>query len=238
MGCLNKKLIFKLLSRIFTPVLFMYIGMLLAGAAEEHYSFLDAFKKLGYVNLLFFTVLALSGLSAYVTSIKPLSCYEMEKKELIESILKNACDSLKLNKNLHVRAIVSIPDYKQKTRTITYACYIRSDPEWANRKLDLYLGIVGEVFRDRKIVARNISAEDQDQYPEGAKIAILPNLKSILAVPVTDSTDPGGELLGVLNFDSTEDISKAGLDTPQSAEIVNEWALLIGKILQSPALHE
>lgn len=207
-----------------------YINIFTGKLDSNQDSIFQTIKSLGNYNLLL-TIIPFIILAQIYTSTKSSRNIVEIKISLIKQILEAACKSLIYPKNnLHIRAIVTIANYKTKTRMTTYSYNVLHDPErTANYPLDF--GITGEAFTKRYAIAKELPHDHIDSYADNVKESVLVDLKSILAVPIFAPTNQNGPLIGVLAFDSAEDMKKIKFDSRTSLDIAQRWADIIADLI-------
>lgn len=152
------------------------------------------------------------------------------KKKLINEILKNAAKSLIYpHSKRHIRAIITMVNKKKNKRETKYAYNILIDPE-KYASYDLYFGVAGEAFKKKIPVASQLASNHIDSYDENHKNIVSPALRSILAVPIF-STKEKNNVIGILAFDSFDDIKLTKFDTDESKQLAQSWANVISELL-------
>jgi len=153
------------------------------------------------------------------------------KEELVNSILKVACDSfIYPHSNYNIRAIITVCDYKRLKRKTAYSYNILTSPE-KFAEYDLYFGITGETIKKKIPIAQALSDNHMETYDERTKAYVEPRLKCVLAAPIFSNRDHE-RVVGVLAFDSMESIEKMKFDTDKSKEIAQSWADIFTNIVE------
>jgi hypothetical protein len=189
-----------------------------------------AIEALGLRNLLFIFSVLIFAFQIYLNSI-PIKTIRDSKKRIIEEILEAACRSLIYpNKNLHIRAIVTLCDHKKGIRQTMYSYNTRPDPERV-AIFPIDFGVTGEAYKTRTVVARQLPDDHISTYPDEVKSSVATDLKSVLALPILNPDNFRAPLLGILAFDSCEKIDTIGFNSRESFDIAQSWADLIGEVL-------
>jgi len=158
--------------------------------------------------------------------------------ELMEFGLETACSSLTYHrKNANIRAIVTLIDKSQQTRTTKYSYNVRPDPE-RTASFPIYFGVTGEAIKTHKVVATDLSQDHMETYSEDIRTLILPELQSVIAAPIYVPDRRRAGPIGVLAFDSSEPLSKLKLDTREAKNVAQMWADLIGYILSTTYISD
>lgn len=152
-----------------------------------------------------------------------------EKKEIIEAILKNACKAFTYPHRYHIRAIITVCDYKNNTRKSTYSYNISASPE-REAVYDLNFGITGEALRRKIPIAAELPDNHIEDYDDRHKLIVEERLRSILAVPIFSKSNPD-KVIAVLAFDSIDSLDKMKFNTDRSKELGQSWADIISEIL-------
>lgn len=152
-----------------------------------------------------------------------------EKKAIIEAILKNACKAFTYPHRYHIRAIITVCDYKNNIRKSTYSYNISASPE-RDAVYDLDFGITGEALRRKIPIAVELPENHIEDYDERHKFVVEERLRSILAIPVFSKSNPD-TVIAVLAFDSIDTLDKMKFNTDRSKELGQSWADVISEIL-------
>ncbi|MDO4302252.1 MAG: hypothetical protein Q4D26_12820 [Clostridia bacterium] len=145
------------------------------------------------------------------------------KERLINSILKAACNTLVYPRTeLHIRAIITICDYKKGKRKTVYSYNIESDPE-RTAELDIDFGVTGQAIIRKIPVAEELPLNHVATYSVENGRYIAPDLKCVLAAPIFSINHPD-QVIGVLAFDSVETLHVMQFDSRKSKEIAQMWA--------------
>lgn len=156
---------------------------------------------------------------------------ESEKEKLVNSILKAACNTLIYpNSNLHIRAIITMCDYKRKIRKTYYAYNIESNPE-RTAVYDLDFGVTGQAILKRIPIAEALPENHVNTYSEKNRKYVDPDLKCVLAAPIFSAHDKS-QVIAVLAFDSNETLKNMKFDTKKSREIAQMWADVLTHIVE------
>lgn len=152
-----------------------------------------------------------------------------KKKEVIEAILQNACKAFTYPHRYHIRAIITICDYKNNTRKSTYSYNISASPE-REAVYDLNFGVTGEALRRKIPIAVELPENHIETYDERHKLIVEERLRSILAVPIFSKSKPD-EVIAVLAFDSMETLDRMKFNSDRSKELGQSWADIISEII-------
>ena len=204
---------------------------LIAGKLEIDYSLLKAINEIKnsylYIFLLLMCLLIQIYLEQYVKQYNKKS-----KEELVNSMLKVACDSFVYpHNNYNIRAIITVCDYKRNKRKTVYSYNILTSPE-RFAEYDLYFGVTGEAIKNKIPIAQALKDGHMDEYDEETKKYVEPRLKCVLAAPIF-SNQYKEKVIGVLAFDSMIDIEKVKFATDKSKEIAQSWADIFTNIIES-----
>lgn len=192
-------------------------------------SLIDAFINLKGYNAFLAISAALSFLQVYL-GILERKQNESEKEQIINSILKAACNTLIYPKSsLHIRAIITVCDFKRKIRKTCYAYNIESDPE-RTATYDLDFGVTGQAISSKIPVAKSLSEDHISTYSGENGKYVDSNLKCVLAAPIFSAHDKD-KVVAVLAFDSYETLQKMKFDTKKSREIAQMWADVLTYII-------
>jgi hypothetical protein len=195
------------------------------------HSFLDAFWEIRSWNALILLALLIIIIQSTLLS-APQKTFREIGSRLIEDVLAAACASLKYhNKDINLRAIVTIIDKSGRTRTTKYSYNVRPDPE-RTATFPVGFGVTGEAIINRKVIAQELPPNHMETYHKEIRKLILPELKTVLAAPIylPDKRESGP--IGVLAFDSTDDFSKTLFESRNAKDIAQAWADIIGDILK------
>ncbi len=226
----NYKVILALSSFLIVIFIGIYINLLTTELNASDINFIEAVKKLNLWNILLIFSLFLYLYQIRLSKLPYHSIIE-KKKQIIEDILKAASMSLIYpNLNLHIRAVITICDYQKSIRRTEYAYNIEADPE-RTAIFPIDFGVTGEALMKRAAVARHLTRTHKAAYPENVKDVIAEPLKCVLAVPIFDPRDERSPILGILAFDSFENITTVGFSNRESYKIAQMWADLISKII-------
>ena len=195
-------------------------------------SLIDALINLkGYNTFLVISVM-FSMLQIYLGVLESKQ-NESEKEQIINSILKAACNTLIYPKStLHIRAIITVCDFKKKIRKTCYAYNIESDPE-RTATYDLDFGVTGEAISSKIPIAKSLSEDHISTYSDKNGKYVDPDLKCVLAAPIFSAQNKD-KVIAVLAFDSYETLQKMKFDTKKSREIAQMWADVLTHIIESP----
>lgn len=144
----------------------------------------------------------------------------------IESILEAAARAL-----VHPNSIEDVPvrafcDRAQvETRTLIPECRW-TNHHYEDRNVPIpYDGpdsdqiVIARCFREKKVIAQELP----DQWRSGVRAElqeiIWADIRSVLAAPIRDETDPDSVCLGVLCFDTSVALKDVGFDSPQAKDI-------------------
>lgn len=156
---------------------------------------------------------------------------ESEEEKLVNSILKAACNTLVYpNVDLHIRAIVTVCNYRRQLRKTCYAYNIESDPE-RTAVYDLDFGVTGKAISKKVAVAESVPENYVGEYMERNRKYVDPDLKCVLAAPIFSAHDRR-HVIAVLAFDSNETLQKMKFDTRKSREIAQMWADVLTYIIE------
>lgn len=154
-----------------------------------------------------------------------------EKENLVNSILKAACNTLIYpNNKLHIRAIITICDYKKEMRKTCYSYNIESAPE-RTATYDLNFGVTGQAVIKKIPIAEELPENHIRTYSERNGKYVDPDLKCILAAPIFSLKDRHN-VIAVLAFDSNETLQKMKFNTRKSREIAQMWADVLSHIIE------
>lgn len=226
----NYKVILALSSFLIVIFIGIYVNLLTTELNVPNTNFIEAVKKLNLWNILLIFSLFLYLYQIRVSKLPYNSIIE-KKKQIIEDILRAACISLIYpNLDLHIRAVITICDYVQSIRITKYSYNIEADPE-RTAIFPIDFGVTGEALMKRAAVAKPLSRAHKATYPENVKDVIADPLKCVLAVPIFDSRNERAPVIGILAFDSFENITTVGFSNRESYKIAQMWADLISKLI-------
>lgn len=189
-----------------------------------------AFINLKYFNIFLAVSTILTFLQIYLGFLGKKQD-EGEKEQLVNSILQAACNSLIYpNSNLHIRAIITKCDYKNKIRKTCYAYNIESNPE-RTAIYDLDFGVTGQAILKKIPIAEALPENHVSTYSEENGKYVDPDLKCVLAAPIFSAFDKS-HVIAVLAFDSCETLQKMKFDTKKSREIAQMWADALTHIIE------
>lgn len=191
---------------------------------------LQAFLVVGRHNILLLIAVLLFAFQIYFGFLE--RDQESNKKEkLVNSILKASCNTLIYpHSNLHIRSIVTVCDYKKRTRTTRFSYNIESAPE-RTATYDIDFGTTGQAVLKKIPVAEALPANHISTYSERNGKYVEPDLKCVLAAPIF-SLQNRSMVIAVLAFDSTESIEKMKFNTRKSKEIAQMWADVLAHIIK------
>lgn len=180
---LNNRLIY---SVIISVVQSITLGVYLAVYSDrliKGNSILNAFLALKHYNILLIISILLFSFQVYFGFLEREQ--ESGKKEkLVNSILKASCNSLVYpHSNLHIRSIVTVCDYKKKTRTTRYSYNIESAPE-RTATYDIDFGTTGQAVLKKIPIAESLPENHISTYSERNSQYVEPDLKCVLAAPI------------------------------------------------------
>ncbi len=218
-----------LLSFLLIFVVGFYIN-LLSGGYRDYQRIWTAIQSLGSWNFLVFLAFFLFLFQIYLSYL-PYKDIKTLKKRIIEQILEAASRSLIYpNKDMHIRAVITICDYKKNIRRTTYSYNIQADPE-RTATFPIDFGVTGEALRIRAAVSKSLPRNHILTYPQDVQLVIAPELRCVLAVPIFDPRNPAGNIIGILAFDSFERIKNIEFDKRESKVIAQSWADVISEVL-------
>lgn len=192
--------------------------------------FPEIFNLLGYWNALLVVGSGSIVLQTYLSTI-PRTTLKRIGDNLMKNGLEAACISLTYRqKDMNIRAIVTLVDKSGSTRTTRYSHNVRPDPE-RTATFPVNFGITGKAFTKRMVVAQDVRPDHMSRYPPEIQPMILPELRCVLAAPIYTTEQREAVPIGVLAFDSTEPLSETKFDTRTAKDVAQAWADLIGDIL-------
>ena len=166
------------------------------------FSIISAVIELKGYNILLIVSVALFVFQIYF-GVLERSKDSDDKEKLVNSILKAACNTLVYPENdLHIRAIITLCDYKKNTRTTAYSYNIEFAPErTATYSIDF--GITGQAVLKKIPIAEALPENHISNYSEENRRYVEPDLKCVLAAPIF-SLNNRSKVIAVLAFDSIE----------------------------------
>lgn len=175
----------------------------------------------------------------YVSGL-PNAALDDVRAHLVLKVLAAACKSLVYPRSLDaapVRAIVSMIDRKRSRRIAKYSFNTDPDPE---RQADwpIEFGVTGEAITTRQVVLKELQPDHHTTYPDDVKMAVLQDIKTILAAPILDPGDRRGPPLGVVAFDSVMSIQDLGFGSREVRNVAQAWADVIAIIITQHELAE
>jgi hypothetical protein len=192
---------------------------------------IKSFQTLGAWNILLFLTIGLLIFNIWIESADK-SHQSKNRTQIINKILENACKALvspNHNNSKHIRAIITICDYKKGKRKTTYSYNISASPE-RTAEYDIYFGVTGKAIRDKVVVAEELPNDHIDSYPERHKVFVDSKLKCVLAAPIFSLNNPD-DVVGVLAFDSQNNLKTLKFDTSESKEIAQSWADILSHLM-------
>jgi len=208
----------------------VYANVLTNGSDEPGSDLPSTLEDLGMWNLLPFVAMGILALNLYIGALPSLSLNRV-RKQLIEDILASACRSLiRPNFSRHIRAIITICDYRQGCRRTTYTYNVRADPE-RTASFPFDFGVTGEAYTVKAAVARELPDNHLETYSPEIRPLIYPQLRCVLAVPLFNPLDPAGRLLGILAFDTAESMQTMRFDNREVKDLAQSWGDLISQLL-------
>lgn len=151
--------------------------------------------------------------------------------ELINQILESACKSLIYQEpHKHIRAIVTICDYKIKKRRTVYSYNISANPE-RTAEYDIFFGVTGKAIYNKIPIAEELPDNHMELYDSNNSKYIAKEVKSILAAPIF-SLDVPEKVIGVLSFDSFEKMEVMRFNSSISKELAQSWADILSHLIK------
>lgn len=221
------------ISLILSLIESILLGIFLSLIAENLNNNQSLFESINNVKgsyiYIILTILCF-GLHIYVESSNK-NKHNLRNQTLINEILKSACDAfIYPDKSRHIRAIVTMCDYKNNIRKTIYGYNINASPERV-ATYDLYFGVTGEAVKRRIPVAQSLESNHIETYEDREKSMVEPRLQCVLAAPIFSQTDKE-KVIGVLAFDSMETIDTVRFDTDYSKELAQSWADILSAIIE------
>lgn len=218
------------LSIIESVLLGIYLS-LIANKLELGNSFLESINQIK--NTYLYIIFIILCLFAQIYIEQQIKQYDKkEKEELVNSMLKVACDSFVYpHNNYNIRAIITLCDYKRNKRKTIYSYNILASPE-RFAEYDLFFGVTGEAIKNKVPVAQSLREDHMDEYDEQTRMYVESRLKCVLAAPIFSNRNKE-KVIGVLAFDSINDIEKMKFSTDKSKEIAQSWADIFTNIIES-----
>jgi hypothetical protein len=202
---------------------------LIATYIDQEKTFIEIYRTLGNWNILLFTSIISVIFNIWIIFVSK-SIQSQDKAQIINQILQNSSKALVYPSNRkHIRAIVTVCNYKKNTRKTTYAYNISASPE-RTAEYDIYFGITGEAIQKKVTVAKNLPYNHIDTYTEPHKTLVEPNLKCVLAAPIFSKNNPD-HVVGVLAFDSCDNLDAMKFNTFESKEIAQSWADILSHLM-------
>ncbi len=163
-------------------------------------------------------------------SSKEIKTIQSIKRKVVERILESACKSLIYPENTkHIRAIITICNYKTKKRETVYAYNVLADPE-RTAIYDIDFGITGEAFLKRIPVSKELPSNHIKDYKEEDQTMVAKELRSVLAAPIFANNN-SRIVIAVLAFDSFESMESVKFNSRESMQIAQSWADTLSEIL-------
>lgn len=193
-------------------------------------TFINAFFELKYYNIFLLVSIVLFILQICF-GILERTQQSNNKEDIINSILKASCNTLVYpNSKLHIRAIITVCDYKNQVRTTRYSYNIESAPE-RTATYDLYFGVTGKAVKNKASLSDSVSYDSIiTSSPQNAQY-VDPDLKCVLAAPIY-SLKSRDKVIAVLAFDSIEPLEKIKFNTRKSKEIAQMWADVLSHVIE------
>lgn len=226
----NNRIVYNLIISMAQSIILGIYLAIYADRVIKGETLVQAFINLKYHNISLLIFVALFILQIYLGFIERTQ-EENETERVVNSILMAACNTLIYpHNNLHIRAIVTVCDYKQKTRTTRYAYNIESAPE-RTATYDIDFGITGQAVMKKVPVAEALPENHVNTYSDNNGRYVEPELKCVLAAPIF-SLQEKNKVIAVLAFDSTEALEKMKFNTRRSREIAQMWADVLSHIIK------
>ena len=223
-----KVIFITILSIMETIILGIYLS-LIANKIGEGYSLFASIQKVTNSYIYIFVLIICLILQIYIEQMMK-NHSRKSKEELVNSILKVACDSFVYpHSNYNIRAIITVCDYRRSKRKTVYSYNILASPE-KFAEYDLYFGITGEALKKKIPIAQALNDDHIETYDEETKNYVEPRLKCVLAAPIFSNRNRE-KVVGILAFDSMESIEKMKFDTDKSKEIAQSWADIFTNIV-------
>jgi hypothetical protein len=223
-----KVIFITILSIMETIILGIYLS-LIANKIGEGYSLFASIQKVNNSYIYIFVLIICLILQIYIEQMMKKHSRK-SKEELVNSILKVACDSFVYpHSNYNIRAIITVCDYRRSKRKTVYSYNILASPE-KFAEYDLYFGITGEALKKKIPIAQALNDDHIETYDEETKNYVEPRLKCVLAAPIFSNRNRE-KVVGILAFDSMESIEKMKFDTDKSKEIAQSWADIFTNIV-------
>lgn len=225
----NNKTIYSIIVSMMQSIILGVYLALYSNKIVEGDSFISAFYSLGQHNIFIIVFIALFIFQIYIAFLEERK-KESDKEKLINDMLKAACNTLVYpNTKLHIRAIITICDYKKKKRKTVYSYNIESDPE-RTAIYDIDFGVTGDAIKKRIPIGEELPENHVGTYSRENGQYVDPDLKSVLAAPIF-SIQKDEIIIGVLAFDSIEPMDKIKFNTRKSKEIAQMWADVLSHLL-------
>lgn len=207
------------------------LGLYLNHFGKEFENSNDLFRTLLEIkgwNILLGVVLLLLVFQIWI-NVASKHLLKSSKEQVINKILEAACNALIYpHMKRHIRAIVTICDYKKQTRRTIYSFNIEADPE-RTAEYDLYFGVTGETVRRMIPLASKLDEEHVKEHSVMLRNTVVENLKCVLAAPILDRA--GKKVVAVIAFDSCETIETMKFDTNISKRIAQSWADILSVLI-------
>lgn len=205
-------------------------GSLIAGKILEGISFFESVKSIpssrGFISLIFIIII----IHIYIEILCAVSD-KQAKAKLVNSILKEACDSyIYPHKEYHIRSMITVCDYRRMKRKVIYSYNIIASPERFG-EYDISFGVTGKAWSRRCPVAEELKRDHMDHYAPNIKQFVESRLKCVLAAPIFSKTEKG-KVIAVLAFDSMETLDTMKFDSDKSKEIAQSWADILSNIIE------
>lgn len=223
----NKRSFDLILSVIQSLVLGIYLSLISTNLSAG-YSFFAAICK-EKNSWIYLSISAISFICQLWLSQESEKAESSHKSRLINSILEEACRSLVYPGKLHVRAIVTMCDYKKQKRKTVYGYNIGISPE-RFAEYDIDFGVTGKAFLLRRPVAESLPNDHITTYDNHHASIVESRLKCVLAAPIFSQKN-SEKVIGILAFDSTDTIEKLKFDSDSSKKIAQGWADIISVVL-------
>jgi len=153
-----------------------------------------------------------------------------KNKRLTDEILQSACETfIYPHKHYHIRAMITMCDYKRNIRKVIYSYNVKASPE-RDAEYDIDFGVTGEALRKKIPIAQELEDDHITKYDQRHQLVVEPRLKSILAAPIF-SIYEREKVIGVLAFDSMEPLERIRFNTDSSKELAQAWADIIAVII-------
>lgn len=208
----------------------IYIS-LVSTSIQEKKGFLQSLQALGNWNALLLLAIGMVVFNIWIIhASRSIQAYD--KTRIINQILEISSRTLvypNFNNKKHIRAIVTVCNYKKKTRKTTYSYNITASPE-RTAEYAIDFGVTGKAIQLKVAVAEGLPTNHIETYEEKHKALVEPTLKCILAAPIFSKNDPD-YVVGVLAFDSCDDLSTTRFNSNESKVIAQSWADILSHLM-------